>query len=44
MSERLFRFGLERSSRDVVTSFLGRPVSPRALMGDLARMARPGSP
>jgi len=37
MSERLYRFGLERSSRRVIEDFLGRPVSPRALLDDLAR-------
>jgi len=34
---RLFRFGLERPSRDVIEEFLGRPPSPRALLEDMAR-------
>src|SRR5437867_958390 len=37
VSERLYRFGLERPSRRVIEDFLGRPVSPRALLDDLAR-------
>jgi oligoendopeptidase F len=42
MSERLYRFGLERPSRRVIEDFLGRPISPRALLDDMAR-ARPAS-
>ena len=42
MSERLYRFGLERPSRQVIEEFLGRPISPRALLDDMAR-ARPVS-
>lgn len=41
VSERLYRFGLERPSRQVIEGFLGRPVSPRALLEDLARAERP---
>jgi len=41
MSERLYRFGLERPSRQVIEDFLGRPVSPRALLADLSRAAAP---
>jgi hypothetical protein len=37
VSERLFRFGLERPSRDVIRDFLGRPPSPQAILDDLAR-------
>ena len=37
-SERLYRFGLERTSRDVVERFLGRPVSPVSLLAELDRM------
>jgi Zn-dependent M32 family carboxypeptidase len=37
MSDRLYRFGLERPSRRVLEDFLGRPLSPRALLDDLAR-------
>ncbi len=42
VSERLYRFGLERPSRQVIEEFLGRPISPRALLDDMAR-ARPAS-
>jgi hypothetical protein len=38
LSERLYRFGLERTSRAVVEELLGRPVSPAALLADLGRM------
>ncbi|HEU4649178.1 MAG TPA: hypothetical protein VFS33_08975 [Gemmatimonadales bacterium] len=38
VAPRLFRFGLERPSREVITEFLGRPVSPGALLADLRRM------
>lgn len=41
VSERLYRFGLERSSRRVIEEFLGRPVSPRALLADLSRAGAP---
>lgn len=41
VSERLYRFGLERTSRRVIEDFLGRPVSPRALLEDLARAQGP---
>ena len=37
-SERLYRHGLERTSRDVVEGFLGRPVSPVSLLAELDRM------
>jgi hypothetical protein len=40
VSERLYRFGLERPSREVITDFLGRRVSPKALLDDLGRMRR----
>jgi hypothetical protein len=43
LAERLFRFGLERSSRQVIEEFLGRPLSPAALLADLARMRAPAS-
>ncbi len=39
VSQRLYRFGLERPSRSVVQDFLGRPVAVGALLGDLARLA-----
>jgi hypothetical protein len=38
LTPRLFRFGLERPTRDVLADFLGRPVSPRALLDDMRRM------
>jgi hypothetical protein len=38
VAPRLYRFGLERRTRDVVEEFLGGPVSPAAILRDLARM------
>jgi hypothetical protein len=35
--ERIFRFGLERSSRRVMEDFLGRPLAPAALLEDMQR-------
>lgn len=43
VAPRLYRFGLERSTREVVEDFLGGPVTPGPLLRDLARM-RPPSP
>jgi hypothetical protein len=40
LSEGLYRFGLERTSREVLAAFLGRPPSPAALLEDLGRMRR----
>jgi hypothetical protein len=37
---RLFRFGLERPSRDVIEEFLGGPVTPTALLTDMRRMKK----
>jgi hypothetical protein len=37
ISASLYRFGLERTSKDVIEDFLGRPVSPQALLDDMAR-------
>ena len=37
-SERLFRFGLERSSGEVIHDLLGRAPDPRALVAEIARM------
>jgi hypothetical protein len=34
----LFRFGLERSSGDVIRALLGRPPDARALLAEIARM------
>jgi hypothetical protein len=36
-TERLYRFGLEKASKDVIEEFLGRPLSPQALLDDMAR-------
>jgi hypothetical protein len=38
VAPRLYRFGLERPTREVVVEFLGGPVTPAALLRDLARM------
>ncbi|MGH7497666.1 MAG: hypothetical protein ACREL3_02315, partial [Gemmatimonadales bacterium] len=40
VAPRLYRFGLERPTREVVTEFLGGPVSPRAILADMGRMRR----
>ncbi len=37
ISETLYRFGLEKTSKEVIESFLGRPVSPQALLDDMSR-------
>jgi hypothetical protein len=37
ISEGLYRFGLEKTSKEVVEAFLGRPVSPQALLDDMSR-------
>lgn len=39
--EHIYRFGLERSARRVMEDFLGRPVSPDALLGGLTGTAGP---
>ena len=38
LSERLYRFGLARPSRDVITAFLGRPLQPQAVLEDISRI------
>jgi hypothetical protein len=38
LSERIYRFGLERSSRTVIEEFLGRPLTAATLEGDMRRM------
>ncbi len=43
VAPRLFRFGLERPTREVIQEFLGGPVSPRPLLEDMKRMAAPSS-
>jgi hypothetical protein len=37
VSDRVFRFGLERSSRDVLRDVLGREPNPDALLAEIAR-------
>jgi hypothetical protein len=45
VSPRLYQFGLSKSSKQVIEDFLGRPLSPDALLADLARMnAAPRAP
>jgi hypothetical protein len=44
VSEGLYRFGLERPSARVIEDFLGRPVSPDALLADMDRATLTGSP
>lgn len=39
MSEHIYRYGLSRSSADVITDFLGRPISADAILMDMRRMA-----
>ena len=38
MAPRLYRFGLERPTRQVIAEFLGGPVSPAAILADMQRM------
>jgi hypothetical protein len=40
MAPRLFRFGLERPTREVIEGFLGGPVTPAALLEDMRRIKR----
>jgi len=40
VSRALFRYGLERPTREVVEEFLGGPVTPAALLKDMGRMKR----
>jgi hypothetical protein len=40
VSQTLFRYGLERPTREVVEAFLGGPVTPAALLADMGRMIR----
>jgi hypothetical protein len=37
LSEKLYRFGLEKRSSDVLREFLGRPPAPDALLADMRR-------
>ncbi len=38
IAPRLYRFGLERPSREVIETFLNGPLSPAAILADLRRM------
>jgi len=38
VAPQLYRFGLERTTRRVIEDFLGGPVTPAALLQDMARM------
>jgi hypothetical protein len=40
IAPRLYRFGLERPTRQVIEDFLGGPVSPAAILDDMNRMRR----
>ena len=42
VAPRLYRFGLERTTRQVVEEFLGGAVSPAAILADMRRMRAPG--
>jgi len=44
IAPRLYRFGLERPTREVIEEFLGGPVSPAAILEDMARMRDGNSP
>ena len=39
--DRIYRFGLERPARDVVTDVVGGPVTPEALVLEIGRAAEP---
>ena len=38
MTNHIYRFGLSRTSADVITDFLGRPISATAILSDMRRM------
>jgi hypothetical protein len=38
IAPRLYRFGLERPTREVIEEFLGGPVTPAAILADMRRM------
>lgn len=38
MSDHIYRFGLARSSREVIEDFLGRPIGIDAILADMRRM------
>jgi hypothetical protein len=39
MTDHIYKYGLSRSSADVITNFLGRPISANAILADMRRMA-----
>jgi hypothetical protein len=43
IAPQLYRFGLERPTREVLEAFLAGPVSPVALLADMRRMRRAGT-
>jgi hypothetical protein len=40
VAPRLYRFGLEKPTREVIEEFLGGPVTPAAILDDMARMRK----
>ena len=44
VAPRLYRWGLERPTREVVQEFLGGPVTPAALLRDMRRMRPTAAP
>lgn len=40
IAEHLLRFGMERETSELLRNFLGRPVSPEALLDDIRRLSR----
>jgi Zn-dependent M32 family carboxypeptidase len=42
LSENLYRWGLQRSTKDVLREFLGRPLSEAALLEDMKRLRPAG--
>jgi hypothetical protein len=43
VSERLLRYGMERETAPLLREFLGRPISPAALLSDVRRLGQPGN-
>jgi len=41
LSDRLYRWGLERPTREVLRDFLGRPISSAAILRDMQRLSAP---
>jgi hypothetical protein len=39
LAPRLYRFGLERPTQDVIREFLGGPVTPAAILADMERLS-----